>query len=118
MRHSSSELQSVAHAVALKRLQARRGDDAAAGAAGAAGAAEDDAACSTGFADTVPLWFRSEAFAEDVADVACRSPADPRGALAGLRGAQGLRRIDAHVIAAGAAVLRLTLQALRLRHRS
>jgi len=115
MRHSSSELQSVAHAVALKRLQARRGDDAA---AGAAGAAEDDAACSTGFADTVPLWFRSEAFAEDVADVACRSPADPRGALAGLRGAQGLRRIDAHVIAAGAAVLRLTLQALRLRHRS
>lgn len=98
-----SEVHCVAHAVALNRLQARRGDDAA---------APLPTAAPTGFADTVPLWFRSEAFAEDVVDPA-----------SGLLGActranvRGLQRVDAQVMAAGAAVLRLTLQALQLQRR-
>jgi hypothetical protein len=64
---------------------------------------------SAGFADTVPLWFRSEAFAEDLAD--------PAHAAAGLDETQPDRqpfRIDPHVLSAGAAVLRQTLQALKL----
>ncbi len=98
-----SETPSAAHAVALSRLQARRGDDDAA-------VSPLPAAAPTGFADTAPLWFRSEAFAEDVACgmVAELPVASPRS----------LRRIDAHMIEAGAAVLRLTLQALQLRRRS
>lgn len=61
------------------------------------------------FADTVPLWFRSEAFAEDLAD--------PAHAAAGLDPAGPDRRplrTDPHVLSAGATVLRQTLQALKL----
>ncbi len=96
------EPQCVAHAVALNRLQARRADDVASSLR---------ASVAEGFADTMPLWFRSEAFAEDVLDAACASVADTR------RGDGGLQRVDAQVMAAGAAVLRLTLQALRLQRR-
>ncbi len=101
MSNASSETHCVAHAVALNRLQARRGDDTV---------PLPPSAGPAGFADTVPLWFRSEAFAEDVAcDRAAELPvASPHH----------LRRIDAHMIAAGAAVLRLTLQALQLQRRN
>lgn len=103
MYHSSSEAHAAADAAALKRLQARRGDD---------GAAAARTAANTEFADTAPLWFRSEAFAEDVAD-----PASASAGTDTCVGERGLQRIDAQVMAAGAAVLRLTLQALQLQRR-
>ena len=88
---------SVAQAVAVGRLQATRHDERSAPAPGA-----DNPA----FADTAPLWFRSEAFAEDVTDPV---PAAANGpALPGR---------DAQMLAAGAAVLRMTLQALQLQRR-
>ena len=31
-----------------------------------------------GWADTVPAWFRSEAFAEDLAEAPCRAPGSAR----------------------------------------
>jgi hypothetical protein len=98
-----SEAHGIAHAVALSRLQARRGDAAAPLLASA----------NAGFADTVPLWFRSEAFAEDVSDAACTSAAHRPAARP-----HHMRRIDAQMMAAGAAVLRLTLQALHLQRRN
>ncbi len=104
MSNASPEAHCVAHAVALNRLQARRGDDAA---------SPLPASAPTGFADTVPLWFRSEAFAEDVADAGCGKAAEQPGASP-----RSLGRIDAHMLAAGAAVLRLTLQALQLQRRN
>ena len=94
-----SEVDGVTHAVALNRLQARRGDVAA----------PVPNAPNPGFADTVPLWFRSEAFAEDVTDPV-------RGTLVcatALNDSAG-GRTDERVLVAGAAVLRKTLQALGL----
>jgi hypothetical protein len=112
MAHSTSTDHSAAHAVALSRLQARRGDDGGADGRNAAHAGfADTVVDATVFADTVPLWFRSEAFAEDVIDSGCASSVEPPGASAGWM--RGRRRIDAHVLAAGAAVLRLSLQALQ-----
>ncbi len=102
--HSYSPMHPLSHAVALGRLQARRHDDPAAHAPSGGALAEP-----ADFADTVPLWFRSEAFAEDVTD---------HEAVAGAKG-EGPRNggrlfTDSHVLSAGAAVLRQTLQALKL----
>ncbi len=91
----------VAHVVALNRLQARRADDTAPSLR---------ASVATGFADTVPLWFRSEAFAEDVADHEAVGSGPGAALLNGPR-----RFTDSQVLTAGAAVLRQTLQALKLR---
>ena len=60
------------------------------------------------FAANAPQWFRSEAFAEDLADSdGAMFSDDPRGA------STGLPTLDTGVLAAGAEVLNLTLQALR-----
>ena len=102
MSYAFSEVHGVTHAVALNRLQACRSD----------AAAPAPSASKADFADTAPLWFRSEAFAEDVTEAASGAAADHRGV-----GSSLLRGIDAQVIAAGAAVLHLTLQALQLQRR-
>ncbi len=80
----------LSHNVALGRLQAHGGPEKP---------APDRAGTGSDFADTVPLWFRSEAFAEDVCEHAA--------------GAQGPAGVDQRVIHAGAEVLRRTLQAFR-----
>ena len=92
----------VAHAVALSRLQASRRDE------GHNGAPAPEAADATGFADTMPLWFRSEALAEDVSEqVGCGT-----GQEHAQRGGAWVA-IDRHVLASGALVLRQTLQAFK-----
>lgn len=87
----------LAQAVALGRLQARRPE---AGTALVAAGAD--------FADTVPLWFRSEAFAEDVDDHVSQAAGLEHQPRAG-----GWVVIDRRVRATGAAVLHRTLQAFR-----
>lgn len=94
----------LSHTVAVGRLQARRRDDQAAQVT-----CDLSLPAPADFADTVPLWFRSEAFAEDVTD---------HEGVAGAKG-EGPRNgsrlfTDSHVLAAGAAVLRQTVQALKL----
>ena len=71
------------------------------------------AATAPHFADTVPLWFRSEAFAEDLAD-AVHAPSGLKPASPFNRPGYRLLRVDSHVLAAGASVLRQTVQALKL----
>ncbi len=88
----------VAQAVALSRLQARRAEERSPLVPN--GAAD--------FADTVPLWFRSEAFAEDVNDHVSRAAGQEHTPRAG-----SLVAIDRRVLASGAAVLRQTLQAFK-----
>lgn len=83
----------IFHTVSLRQAQARRAE-------GPPQPVPADP--EPGFEDTVPLWFRSEAFAEDIE----HDHSPPAGA-------HRPRRMDAHVLAAGAAVLRMTLAALR-----
>ena len=103
MSYVNSEAQNLVHAVALNRLHSRRADHAV---------LPPPVATPADFADTVPLWFRSEAFAEDVIEAASGAVAANTRASAGRR-----QRIDVQVIAAGAAVLRVTMQALQLQRR-
>jgi hypothetical protein len=60
------------------------------------------------FVDTMPQWFRSEAFAEDVAEQALHADGQALGQRAG-----SLVAIDRRVLAAGAAVVRQTLRAFK-----
>ena len=95
----------LSQAVALGRLQASRRDDHVLQAREGESMTMD-----TEFSDTRPLWFRSEAFAEDVTDhevvASCQGTASHNG---------NSRSTDSQVLAAGATVLRQTLQALKLR---
>ena len=83
----------VSHRVSLRQVQARRADSTKPAA---------HASPDPDFEDTVPLLFRSEAFAEDI-DLQDDPPAQGHPP----------RRLDAHVLAAGAAVLHKTLAALK-----
>lgn len=103
---------SVAHIVATSRLQACRRDERLALPAAVEAQVAETPAAEAAFADTVPLWFRSEAFAEDVEPAVQGAAGVQHG-----RHAPGMARIDTQMLTAGAAVLRLTLQALKLQRR-
>jgi hypothetical protein len=100
MSASISGVHPVSHAVALGRMQASRREERHSRA---------DTQEATGIADTVPLWFRSEAFAEDVSEQVDHAAGQEHARRAG-----GLVLIDRQVMATGAAVLRKTLQAFKL----
>lgn len=83
----------IHHSVSLRQAQARRLESAP---------RTSPVDPEPGFEDTVPLWFRSEAFAEDI-DAVESQPSEARPHW----------NLDAQVLAAGAAVLRMTLAALK-----